>query len=120
MVANNIVFSNCRRDNRSGPKKRVAFKSKNSVVEGQKQQKNVDRNKSDDSKAEAKSVQELTPLDDDVENQGFNEWLHSGDGVDTMRLFVIANSLLVFITMAWPHMQKTYAIIHEYFFGEED
>ncbi|XP_011499994.1 PREDICTED: uncharacterized protein LOC105363888 [Ceratosolen solmsi marchali] len=109
------------RDSRQGPKKRVAFKSKDSLSEGQRQQKNVPKNcKLDSSDAEGKLVQGLTPVDEDAENQGFSEWLHSGHGIDTMRLFVIANSLLVFVTVAWPHMQKTYAILYEFVFGDDE
>ncbi|XP_011309132.1 uncharacterized protein Xport-A isoform X2 [Fopius arisanus] len=58
--------------------------------------------------------------DDDEHNQGFSDWLRSVDGIEMMRLFVIANSLLVFITIAWPNMQQTYTIIKEYIMGEDD
>lgn len=58
--------------------------------------------------------------DDDGHNQGFSDWLRSVDGIEMMRLFVIANSLLVFITIAWPNMQQTYTIIKEWMMGEED
>lgn len=58
--------------------------------------------------------------DDESHNQGFSDWLRSVDGVEMMRLFVIANSLLVFVTIAWPNMQQTFTIIKEYIMGEED
>ncbi|XP_063990229.1 uncharacterized protein LOC135169297 [Diachasmimorpha longicaudata] len=67
---------------------------------------------------EKKKVEDVN--DDDGHNQGFSDWLRSVDGIEMMRLFVIANSLLVFITIAWPNMQQTYTIIKEYITGEED
>lgn len=56
----------------------------------------------------------------DDENQGFGNWLRSSTGIEMMRLFVIANSILVFVTMAWPNMRESFYIIKEYFVGEED
>ncbi|XP_012538727.2 uncharacterized protein LOC105838019 [Monomorium pharaonis] len=56
----------------------------------------------------------------DDENQGFGNWLRSGSGVEMMRLFVIANSILVFVTMAWPNMRESFYIIKDYFVGEEE
>ncbi|XP_015108882.1 uncharacterized protein LOC107035800 [Diachasma alloeum] len=67
---------------------------------------------------EKKKVEDIN--DDDGHNQGFSDWLRSVDGIEMMRLFVIANSLLVFITIAWPNMQQTYTIIKEYIMGEEE
>lgn len=56
----------------------------------------------------------------DDENQGFGNWLRSSTGVEMMRLFVIANSILIFVTMAWPTMRESLYIIKDYFVGEED
>lgn len=56
----------------------------------------------------------------DDDNQGFGNWLRSTTGVEMMRLFVIANSILVFMTMAWPNMKESFYIIKEYLVGEED
>ncbi|XP_032681606.1 uncharacterized protein LOC116849001 [Odontomachus brunneus] len=56
----------------------------------------------------------------DDENQGFGNWLRSSTGVEMMRLFVIANSILVFVTMAWPNMRESFYIIKDYLVGEED
>lgn len=53
-------------------------------------------------------------------NQGFGNWLRSSTGIEMMRLFVIANSILVFVTMAWPSMKESFYIIKDYFVGEED
>lgn len=56
----------------------------------------------------------------DEENQGFGNWLRSSTGIEMMRLFVIANSILVFVTMGWPNMRESFYIIKDYFAGEED
>jgi len=53
-------------------------------------------------------------------NQGFGNWLRSSTGIEMMRLFVIVNSILVFVTMAWPNMKESFYIIKDYFVGEED
>lgn len=56
----------------------------------------------------------------DDENQGFGNWLRSSTGVEMMWLFVIANSMLIFVTMAWPNMRESFYIIKDYLMGEED
>ena len=64
---------------------------------------------------------EETKFDDDEDqNQGFSTWLRSDDGIEMMRLFVIANSLLVVVTMAWPSMQQTFSIIRDMIMGEDE
>lgn len=76
-----------------------------------------------DSKGEKKSEKKLPSsisLDDAAENQGFADWLRSNDGIDMMKLFVLANSLVVLITMAWPQMKQSYDIVIELIFGEAD
>lgn len=58
--------------------------------------------------------------DDDNHNEGFSDWLRSNSGIEMMKLFVVANSLLVFITMAWPSMKDSLIIIKELIMGEEE
>ncbi|XP_018054009.1 PREDICTED: uncharacterized protein LOC108690962 [Atta colombica] len=62
---------------------------------------------------------DLGDLSDD-ENQGFGNWIRSSTGIEMMRLFVIANSILVFVTIAWPNMKESFYIIKDYLMGEED
>lgn len=74
---------------------------------------------------EGKSRQDATEKSDtenrsDDENQGFGNWLRSSTGVEMMRLFVIVNSILVFVTMAWPSMRESFYIIKDYLVGEEE
>ncbi|CAL7933838.1 unnamed protein product [Xylocopa violacea] len=56
-------------------------------------------------------------LQDDTDNQGFSDWLRSSDGLEMMRLFVIANSILIFVTMGVPKMQEVIGLLNDYFFG---
>lgn len=37
-----------------------------------------------------------------------------------MKLFVIANTIVVFVTMAWPQMQQSYRILRSLLFSDED
>ncbi|XP_076628761.1 exit protein of rhodopsin and TRP A [Colletes latitarsis] len=73
----------------------------------------------EDKKNGKKEDKEETVLNDDTHNQGFSEWLRSSDGIEMMRLFVIANSILVFVTMGWPKMQEVISALRDYFSGEE-
>ncbi|KOX75053.1 hypothetical protein WN51_12738 [Melipona quadrifasciata] len=56
----------------------------------------------------------------DVENQGFSEWLRSSDGLEMMRLFVIANSILVFVTIGFPKIQEAFGALKDYYLGETE
>lgn len=72
-----------------------------------------------DRKREDKAPDSIA-LEDADQNEGFGEWLRSSNGVELMRLFVIANSLVVFVTMAWPNMQEALYIIKDFIMGEDD
>lgn len=77
------------------------------------------KSRQDRSSVTEKSATTTADLSDD-ENQGFGNWLRSSTGVEMMRLFVIVNSILVFVTMAWPNMKESFYIIKDYLVGEED
>lgn len=59
----------------------------------------------------------IKPKDDEAENQGFSFWLRSTEGFEMMRLFVIANSLVVFVTIGWPSMKEALNVINEVLAG---
>jgi len=61
---------------------------------------------------------EFVDLDD--EDIGFGGWLKTGEGIEWMKLFVIGNSLIVFLTMTWPQLQKSFGIVKEMIYGEDD
>ncbi|KDR18575.1 hypothetical protein L798_06555 [Zootermopsis nevadensis] len=54
------------------------------------------------------------------ENQGFGNWLWSSEGVTCMRLFVITNSIVMFMTMTWPHVTDVMEIISSYFTEQQN
>jgi hypothetical protein len=55
----------------------------------------------------------------DDENQSFGNWLWSPEGVTCMRLFVITNSIVMFLTMTWPQVTGVMHIISSYFTEEQ-
>ncbi|XP_078032647.1 exit protein of rhodopsin and TRP A [Augochlora pura] len=72
-----------------------------------------------DKKTNKKDNKEEISLKDEINNQGFSDWLRSSDGLEMMRLFVIANSVLVFVTMGWPKVQEMINLFKEYFWDED-
>ncbi|XP_063384675.1 uncharacterized protein LOC134670785 [Cydia fagiglandana] len=56
----------------------------------------------------------------DDEDQGFGGWLRSEDGMDTMKLFVLANSIVMVTTIAYPHIQTIFSVISEIIYGEDE
>lgn len=71
-------------------------------------------NDTEDKKNEKKNEISLS----DEENQGFSDWLRSNDGLEMMRLFVIANSILIFFTMGLPKFQEVFGILKDYYYDE--
>jgi hypothetical protein len=59
-----------------------------------------------------KEVKNHMPYD---ENQGFGKWLLSSEGVACMTLFVITNTIVMFMTMSWPHFAEVMDFIHYHF-----
>lgn len=53
--------------------------------------------------------------DNETINQGFTEWLKSGPGVEYMKIFVFFNTLIVFLTMAWPQIEIFYSTLLSFF-----
>ncbi|XP_053663849.1 uncharacterized protein LOC128713007 [Anopheles marshallii] len=68
----------------------------------------------------AKGAVVPAPDADDDTNAGFGKYLRSQEGIEMMKLFVIANTIVVFITMAWPQMQQSYRILRALVFNDED
>lgn len=63
--------------------------------------------------AETKNEEPSLP-DPDDDDQGFAGWLRSADGATYMRLFVLSNSLVVFLTYGWPQIKQSFEIIHSF------
>ncbi|XP_065354804.1 uncharacterized protein Xport-A [Calliphora vicina] len=41
-------------------------------------------------------------------NSGFGDYLRSNEGVEMMKIFIFANTVMVIVTMAWPHVKMQY------------
>ncbi|XP_046744799.1 uncharacterized protein LOC124410457 [Diprion similis] len=95
-------------------KKRVRLEAKES-----KDNKEVKTGREGRESRQQDNGQDAIALEDEAQNEGFAEWLRSSSGVELMRLFVIANSLVVFVTMAWPNMQEALYIVKDFIMGDE-
>ncbi|XP_060525696.1 uncharacterized protein LOC132701620 [Cylas formicarius] len=73
---------------------------------GGKQKSNWQGNKKITSDAaEDKNPPKDSGFDSDQE-EGFSKWLKSEEGVENLKLFVIGNSLIVFLLMSWPQIKQ--------------
>ncbi|CAH2076875.1 unnamed protein product, partial [Iphiclides podalirius] len=59
----------------------------------------------------------LDSLDD--EDQGFGGWLRSADGQENMKLFVIANSVVLLTTLMFPYIQLVVDFIYDSIYGPD-
>lgn len=61
--------------------------------------------------------------EDSEDEQTFSNWLRSSDGMECLKLFVIGNSLLIFLLVSWPQMKEglnsAYFIYKEFFPDQE-
>ncbi|XP_045495322.1 uncharacterized protein LOC123694067 [Colias croceus] len=79
--------------------------------------KTVSKPQKESPKAEESALPKLDSLDE--ENQGFGGWLRSDDGLENMKLFVIANSIVLLTTLVYPQLQIVFNIISEAIYGTE-
>lgn len=54
--------------------------------------------------------------EEDEMNSGFSSYLKSVSGMNTLRMFVIVNSLVMFLTVAWPQIKLCAEIVRDIFF----
>lgn len=47
------------------------------------------------------------------ENEGFGGWLTSDDGASTMKMFVMANSVVMLITVGLPYIYQLLNYLHD-------
>ncbi|XP_075974395.1 exit protein of rhodopsin and TRP A [Anticarsia gemmatalis] len=73
-----------------------------------------------DDKEAASTEQAPVKVDSlDDEEQGFGGWLRSSDGLETMKLFVIANSIVMLTTLVYPHIQIVFEIVSDMIHGAD-
>lgn len=70
--------------------------------------------------AAAASTAQNGATGDEDQNSGFAEYLRSSQGAEMLKLFVVANSIVMFLTVAWPQMKKSYELLMSYFGDEAD
>lgn len=55
--------------------------------------------------------------DDDKDlNSGFGDYIRSPEAAEMMKLFVLANSVVILLTMAWPNIRELYKTFEEWWF----
>lgn len=59
------------------------------------------------------SVKADDTIDGAGSNNQFGSYLRSEDGMNTMKMFVIVNSIVMILTMGMPAMKQAYEIIYE-------
>lgn len=56
----------------------------------------------------------------DSDNEGgFSKWLHSNEGMELLKFFVLGNSLIVFLMMTWPNMRQVFDSAYYIINGEK-
>lgn len=76
---------------------RIIRSSKSQAKEKDKNLLNVPKNRNRSKAPE--------PQDSD-EEQGFSQWIRSEEGLENLKLFVLGNTLIVFLTIFWPHIKE--------------
>lgn len=76
-------------------------------------------------KEKAKPKAEGTRKEEDSEDeQNFSNWLRSDQGVESMKLFVLANTVFIFLMMIWPKMKEAfdagYYLYYDFFPRRDD
>ncbi|KAI5642779.1 hypothetical protein NE865_05305 [Phthorimaea operculella] len=94
----------------------IMKKTKHSNASVKKQ--NVIKSDEKGSETGTDASRSIDPLDD--ENQGFGGWLRSDDGMETMKLFIIANSIVLMTTLVYPHLRTAVEILGEMVYGVEE
>ncbi|XP_013177554.1 PREDICTED: uncharacterized protein LOC106125009 [Papilio xuthus] len=79
--------------------------------------KKTQNDDSANAKGTEKEVSRLDSLDE--EDQGFGGWLRSADGQENMKLFVIANSIVLLMTLMYPQVQLIVDFIYESVYGPD-
>ncbi|XP_075146066.1 exit protein of rhodopsin and TRP A [Haematobia irritans] len=58
----------------------------------------------DDTKPKTNKAEE----DEKDLNSGFGDYLRSSEGVEMMKMFIFANTIMLILTMAWPQVKLQY------------
>lgn len=58
-------------------------------------------------------------ISDSEDEGGFSKWLRSEEGTDLLKLFVLGNTIIVFLMMAWPSISAAFASAFNILNGED-
>lgn len=59
----------------------------------------------------AKQTNTTQPLYDSDEDSSFTNWLRSESGVEYMKMFILFNTIIVVLAMAWPHIKEALNVL---------
>lgn len=62
----------------------------------------------------------LQEVYDSEDEGGFSKWWREGEGTELMKLFVIGNSLVVFLVMSWPNIREALISAQYIIYGENN
>ncbi|XP_037952900.1 uncharacterized protein LOC119683319 [Teleopsis dalmanni] len=103
--------------------KKTAFTNSSTGYGKSKHHRNIKSNKSEYNKNDEEKKLEVAKLDDDKNlNSGFGDYLRSPEAVEMMKLFVMANTIMLLVTLAWPNMKEHYYMLMQWLssFRSED
>ncbi|EDW38319.1 GL12528 [Drosophila persimilis] len=63
---------------------------------------------------EVKDQHEVKEEQDKDLNSGFGDYLRTPEAFEMMKLFVFANTIMLIVTMAWPHIKEQFYMINHW------
>ncbi|XP_073836916.1 exit protein of rhodopsin and TRP A [Musca autumnalis] len=93
-----------------GRKPNSSYPSQKHSLKSSKEEVKLNTVKKDNKKDDKPKCEHHKNVDDDGNelNSGFGAYLRSGEGVEMMKLFVFANTIMLILTMAWPQFKQQY------------
>ncbi|EDW96080.1 uncharacterized protein LOC6535744 [Drosophila yakuba] len=65
-------------------------------------------------KHDQRQKQEVDEKDDKDLNSGFGDYLRTPEAFEMMKLFVFANTIMLIVTMAWPHIKEQFYMVNQW------
>ncbi|KAH8330557.1 hypothetical protein KR067_004954 [Drosophila pandora] len=80
---------------------------------GQGHSSNKDKAETKTKQRDQKDQNEQKEEDKDL-NSGFGDYLRTPEAFEMMKLFVFANTIMLIVTMAWPHIKEQFYMINQW------
>lgn len=87
---------------------------------GGKGSKHQQEQKQQKGNEQAAATTSATATGDAEVNSGFQDYMRSPQAIEMMKLFVVANTLVMFLTIAWPQMKYSYEILRSMIYGDDE